>query len=318
MRFDDIAMRVAVPHEMGWEAPKGRRKEWRKKNPDGTYEYSDKPPVVKKQQKQVVKKEVKKEDEPPEYNHRVYLTKENLKHTLGKGHFTILSAGRNPNDEKEAKMKPDDPFFHERHKDLQSVLEQLGFKYTEAVGHYGSKEPSFLVFHDEQELTPKTVKSMLIHHAHGEELKARKEALNELGKHFNQDSVLHGSGGNNTISFTTGKNAGKECGGKGWKETPDAEDYYTDIELAKKNHTKFQLNVDGCFKGGFFTASVRTASVSRTVRVMEAHLLEEQAKDSVVAGVVPTKREDRIARVIAREGKMALAVVRSLPRKNYE
>jgi len=134
------------------------------------------------------------------------------------------------------------------------MLEELGFDYTEAVGHYGSKEPSFLIFHDGTRLTPKTEKSMMVHHANSSELSTRKEALNELGKVLNQDSVLHGDAGKNKISFTSGKNAGKECGGKGWKETPKAKDFYTDIKLEEGRHTKFALNVEECFKKGFFSS----------------------------------------------------------------
>lgn len=195
-----------------------------------------------------------KKEQPTEYKHHRSLSSKELKTTLSKGHFSIVSAGRNPNDKKEAKMRPDDEFFHKRHQDLQDMLEELGFDYTEAVGHYGSKEPSFLIFHDDTRLTPKTAKSMMVHHANSDELSSRKEALNELGKVLNQDSVLHGDAGKNKISFTSGKNAGKECGGKGWKETPKAKDFYTDIKLDEGKHTKFALNVEECFKKGFFSS----------------------------------------------------------------
>jgi hypothetical protein len=235
-----------------WEKPKGRRKSWRLKKPDGTYEYRDSPP--------------ENTDTPKEYPHERRLAKKDLNNVLSKGHYTIISAGRNPNDPEEAKMSPDDEFFHKRHQELQNTLERIGYDYTEVVGHYGGKESSFLVFHDGTRATPKTEKSMMVHHSGSDDLKKRKEVLNNLGKALKQDSVLHGSAGKNTISFTTGKNAGKECGGEGWKETPDAKDFYTDIELSKGKHTKFALNVDDCFEKGFFSSvdlERRILSISR-------------------------------------------------------
>jgi len=246
MRLERISSRVASSFvaekkiKPQWEKPKGRRKSWRRKKPDGTYEYRREPPEEK--------------SAPKEYPHRRKLSKKELKKVLSKGQYTIISAGRNPSDPDESKMNPDDEFFNNRHQELQDMLEELGFDYTEVVGHYGGKESSFLVFHDETALTPKTEKSMLVHHASSDELKARRAALDELGKLLKQDSVLHGDGGRNTISFTTGEHAGEECGGEGWKETPEAEDFYTDIELDKGDHTKFALNVDECFERGFFSS----------------------------------------------------------------
>jgi hypothetical protein len=74
--------------------------------------------------------------------------------------------------------------------------------------------------------------------------------LEELGKKFNQDSVLHAGDGRNDIVFTTGKKAGKTCGGNGWKEAPNAKDFYTDIKLVNRKHTKFQLDIHECFERG--------------------------------------------------------------------
>ena len=90
----------------------------------------------------------------------------------------------------------------------------------------------------------------MVHHKDEEEAKKNRKILTDLGKKFNQDSVLHGSNGRNEIVFTTGKKAGVTCGGHGWKEVPKAKDYYTDISLEGKKHTKFTLDLSDCFKRG--------------------------------------------------------------------
>ena len=245
-----------------WEAPQGRRKNWRRKKPDGSYEYRDAQPEGN-QPKQAPSgvKQTKKPAEAPgraekkpvkriEYKNYLRMDRPKLQETLTKGHFSIISAGRNGADPEEANMKPDDPFFHKRHEELRTELEKHGLTYTEAVGHYGSQEPSFLVFHDDTELTPKTQKSIMVHHKDEDEAKKNRRILTDLGKKFNQDSVLHGSNGRNEIVFTTGKKSGVTCGGHGWKEVPKAKDYYTDINLEGKKHTKFTLDLSDCFKRG--------------------------------------------------------------------
>lgn len=179
-------------------------------------------------------------------------TKEQLQHSLTKGHYSIISAGRNSNNPDESKLPEDHEMFKKRHEELRKDLEKLGAKYTEVVGHYGGKESSFLVLHDydQKMLDKQHKKSFVVHHINEEEAKKKIEELNKLGKKYHQDSVLHGNGGRNEIHFTTGKNAGKTCGGKGYEETPDAEDYYTEAELENKKHTKFKLNIDECFEKG--------------------------------------------------------------------
>jgi len=53
------------------------------------------------------------------------------------------------------------------------------------------------------------------------------------------------------LTYTTGSKAGEICTGHGWKETPDAPDFYTDIELKDKQHTKFVLDLEECKKKGY-------------------------------------------------------------------
>ena len=227
-----------------WESPRDGRKNWRRKKPDGTYEYRDNPPGDDD------KKPLK--EEPKRVHSKMYrkLDKAQLQTTLTKGHFSIISAGRNPNDPKEAMLSPDDQVFHKRHEELRRELDHNSLPYTEVVGHYGGQESSFLVFHDDTILTPKTQKSMMVHHSDEAEAKKHRKVVAELGKKFNQDSVLYGSAGRNEIMFTTGKKAGKKCGGKGWQEVPKAKDFYTDIRLEGKKHTKFALDIHECFERG--------------------------------------------------------------------
>jgi hypothetical protein len=246
----------------GWEAPRGNRKEWRKRKPDGSYEYRYTPPEGKapppQQDKSKVVQSPKKDQgdkSKPEkrriqYKLYIKLDKPKLQETLTKGHYSLISAGKNGDDPKEAGMSPDDEFFHKRHEELRGELEKAGFSYTEVVGHYGGKEDTFLVFHDDTELTPKTQKSIMVHHADAKESKKRRSFLEDLGKKYNQNSVLHAGEGRNDMVFTTGSKAGKTCGGNGWKEAPDATDYYTDIELKSKKHTKFQLDIHECKERG--------------------------------------------------------------------
>lgn len=256
-----LALAKDVLSEDKWEPPVGDRKNWRKRNQDGTYEYRETPPEQTSQSQQQTDQSTVTQDGQPEqkakkvvkkvvYKKYLKLDKPKLQETLTKGHFTIISAGRNSKDPKEALLEADDEMFHMRHEELRKELEKANLSYTEVVGHYGGKEPSFLVFHDDTQLTPKTQKSMMVHHRDKEEAKEHRQIMEELGKKFNQDSVLCAAEGRNEIVFTTGSHTGKTCGGHGWKEVPDAEDYYTDIELSSTQHTKFSLDIQECFDRG--------------------------------------------------------------------
>src|ERR1039457_4894079 len=202
----ELAIKAAVGDK--WEAPNRNRKTWRRRNPDGSFEDRETPPDGKQpgaeespQGKKTVTKEPDTKDKKKApvmtSKHHVKLTRNELKHILSKGYFTTMSAGRNPADPKEKDMKPDDEFFQKRHEQLKKDLEEKGYDYTEAVGHYDGREDTFMVFHDGTELTPKTSKSVLVHHSDAKELRSRRNDLEELGKKFNQNSVLHGSAGKN-------------------------------------------------------------------------------------------------------------------------
>ena len=207
-RFEAVADRVASE----WEKPVGGRKYWRKKRDHGGYEYRETAPEdqkgEKKDESEVDQEKLKdrvrekvKEKTKKVYKNHVSLSKPELEKTLSKGHFTILSAGRNPN--------------------------------------------------DPEELSAKTDKSVMVHHKDSKGLKENRAKMEEMGKKFNQDSVLHGDGGKNIMYFTTGKKKGQECSGKGWNEAPEAKDLFTDIKLEGKKHTKFQLDIRECIEKGF-------------------------------------------------------------------
>lgn len=249
-----------------WESPTPDRKSWRREIEPGKYEYRDSPPPQdegKAEQETTKEKSPAKEDEKEKdkpktekkvWKHHVVLDKKALVKTLSEGHFSIISAGRNDRDPLEEKLSPDDEIFHKRHEMLKDELEKAGIPFTEAAGCYGAgREPSFFVFHDDTELSPKTVKSVMLHHSDAKELNERKKILDKLGEVFNQNSVLHGEAGKYSLSFTTGERKGKICSGEGWKEieNPRDDQFYTDMSLVDKDHTKFELDLAECKKLGW-------------------------------------------------------------------
>ena len=218
---------------------------------DSLKKYLNEHPKADKTLHKVV--ETKKEPEKKVWKHHIVLDRKRLEDTLSKGHFSIISAGKNPNDPIEKQMDADDEVFHKRHELLKDALEKQGIEFTEVAGCYAhNKEPSFMVFHDPTELTRKTLKSVMVHHADAKALAERKKEVDKLGVAFNQDSVLHGEGGKNTLDFTAGANKGKTCSGKGWKEIekPRPDQFYTDIDLKDRKHTKFDLDLAECKKKG--------------------------------------------------------------------
>jgi hypothetical protein len=257
-----LAWKILAQADAKWEPPTADRKEWRRRLPDGSYEYRDKPPeqqgTPEKPKEEGTPKKPEgekpedKKPEPKKYKHHVVLSRSDLERTLSKGYYTILSAGRNYNDAKEKEMDQSDSFFHKRHKELRDELEKKNLNYTEVVGNYDGIEDSFLVFHDQDSpLEEKAPKSVMVHHDTKEKADENRKFLEELGKKFNQDSVLHGTDGKNRLFYTTGERAGKSCGGEGWKETPEAKNYYTDAVLKNKEHTKFVVDLAECKKLGW-------------------------------------------------------------------
>ena len=198
-----------------------------------------------------------------ELKHQVHLKKDELHKTLDSGYYSMVSGGKNGKDSKEEKMKPDDPFFRERHLALRDDLEKNGLRYTEVLGHYTEGNPqetesTFMVFHDGQKLTDKTAGKFLVHHRDARDFSTTR-LLDRLGEKYNQNSVLHSRAGRNLMVFTTGKHRGKKCGGKGWKEAPEAKNFYTDIPMEGADHTKAQLDIHECEERNMFAMALREA-----------------------------------------------------------
>lgn len=147
----------------------------------------------------------------------VHLNEEELGALLNNGKFGMISAGKNPNLEKD--MTPEEE--HQRYEKLRKELVERGYTFTRITGHYGGLEDSFLVMaHD-----------------------IDKEDLRLLGHELNQDSVMFGDKGQQELHFTTGDNAGKMMAGKGWEESPEKQDMYSSLKT-KNGEFKFSLNID--------------------------------------------------------------------------
>lgn len=174
----------------------------------------------------------------------VKLTKKELLHRLKHGTYSIVSAGRNPAHPEEADLHPEHEKFKKRHEELRSELQKHGMKYTEVEGHYGGKEKSFLVYHhdappDRLGSNAASDRAMMVHHDSPSEF----AKIRELGKKFNQDSVIHSHGGKHEMHYTVGSHAGEHHKGEGHKVLPHAEDFYTHAPT-KRGATKFSLNFD--------------------------------------------------------------------------
>lgn len=148
----------------------------------------------------------------------VGLTKQELRILLRNGKFALISAGRNPRLESEmseAEQKA-------RHGKLRDRLVEDGFAFSRVEGHYEGREDSFLVMvHD-----------------------AERDYVKQIGKEFNQDSVIYAEGGKQELHYTTGEHTGKRIEGKGFEEKPEAADFYTRIVHPDGAHTKFALSFD--------------------------------------------------------------------------
>ena len=150
----------------------------------------------------------------------VDLTKQELAHTLQHGRFAIISAGKNPNDPEDSKLKDGD--IKKRHGGLEKELKDAGYTYTKVKGHYGGQEDSFLV---------------MVH-------EADRGHMRSLGKELKQDSVIYSDAGKQEMIYTNGKDAGQRHTGTGFEEKPDAEDYFTEFKHPDGSKTKFSLKFD--------------------------------------------------------------------------
>ena len=148
----------------------------------------------------------------------VGLHSKDLDESLKNGKYSLISAGRNPNNPGDRALTDDQ--IKERYKRLETDLKDQGYKYSKVKGHYGGEEDSFMVHH------------------------ANPDHMNELGMKYNQDSVIHSDQGKHKMHFTTGDNVGQHHKGEGHQEVPDAKDYYSVINTTDGQQKKFSLNFD--------------------------------------------------------------------------
>lgn len=237
LAVDRIAMYVAIAEKIAFEMT---LEEWKK--------YKKEHPAAERKNHQVIipKHEIKTKV----HQNKVVPKREELHRVLSKGHYSIISAGKNDKNTDEKDKDPNDEFFAKRHEELQKEIDTLGVPYCEIVGHYSGQERSFLLIHDDEELPKTPSKAVMVSYKKDNADKIKK-SLDDLGKKYKQNSVLHGAEGKNTIHFTTGEHEGKECGGEGWKETPEATDYYTDAQLSGREHSKFNVDIQECFEKGY-------------------------------------------------------------------
>lgn len=145
-------------------------------------------------------------------------SEDEMKIILQETKYGLVSAGKNPNNEADRNLTPEQ--IQQRHLSLKQELIKRGYVFTPVVGNYGEMEDSFLVMmHD-----------------------AEEQEVVEIGRAFNQDSVIFVEKGHNSMIYTTGEKAGKRLRGDGWQPLPkEQKEYYTQVNL-KGGFFKFALN----------------------------------------------------------------------------
>jgi len=158
--------------------------------------------------------------EKPGSGGEIHLSKKEVTTLLRHGVVGFISAGTNPNSTQEKKLS--DAGIKTREKHLRDDLVKQGLKFVKVTGKYGEVEDSYMV------MVPNVKDKELI----------------ELGKRYNQDSVIYSDHGKNKLIFTTGENVGKSYNGNGFQIlNNDAEDFYTEVDT-KKGKLRFSLKFD--------------------------------------------------------------------------
>ena len=143
------------------------------------------------------------------------------KMVLDKGHYCLISAGRNPNSPIDAKMTIDELKARSEH--LKNDLIAKGYMFTPVVGKYGEVEDSFLVMaHDPDE-----------------------NDMVELAKRYNQESVIIVKEGKNRLIYTSGDKIGRKVLGVGWAPVGNEQtDFYTVMKTRDGKELKFNVGLD--------------------------------------------------------------------------
>jgi len=138
-----------------------------------------------------------------------------LKHTK----YGIISGGRNPTIPDDKALS--DEQIIQRNKQLHNDLIDSGYQFLPVVGKYGGIEDSFLIMVQDSD----------------------KKELTDLGKKYNQDSVIHVDNNKNEMIFTTGENVGKSHVGDEFSYVPKMNDNFTEVPVGGKK-IKYALNFD--------------------------------------------------------------------------
>ncbi len=117
-----------------------------------------------------------------------------------KGSYTVLT----PANPMSKALTPKENAY--RMKEAVKDLNRMGAKYVITAGKYGNAEPGFTILHDE---------------------KFGVAQARELGRKYNQTSVMHVENGKATIYHTTGQFAGRVQRSTGFSFEPGAKDNFT-------------------------------------------------------------------------------------------
>lgn len=155
---------------------------------------------------------------------KLITSKADLNLILSQTTFCMISAGRNPESLSDRKLS--DKAIEARDRQLRGNLVEAGYIFTPAKGKYGAPEESlFVMCHD-----------------------ANQKQLAELGAKYHQDSVLFVRNGHGEMIGTTGKDRGSiRMAGDGHAYVPDADDFYTEVDIAGKP-VKFVMNLADVIK----------------------------------------------------------------------
>jgi ppGpp synthetase/RelA/SpoT-type nucleotidyltranferase/DNA-directed RNA polymerase subunit RPC12/RpoP len=147
--------------------------------------------------------------------------KAHLETVLTHGTFSLISAGRNPNSEEDAKLSEDE--IDARSEQLANDLKEKGYVFSKGLGNYGEYEDSYLVM----------------------TFDAKEKDMLDLGKKYNQESVIITSQSKNKMVYTSGENTGKHHPGESWQELPETQDeFFTELKFKDGRKFKFSLNFD--------------------------------------------------------------------------
>jgi len=158
-----------------------------------------------------------------------FTTPEELSVVLNHGSFALLSAGKNPKREAHANLPPEE--FARRHAELRKDLIAKGYAFTEVLGKYGELEDTFLVMAMDPDKTD----------------------MVELGKKYDQDSIILSNAGRHAMLYTTDSSnddgpvpAGSYIGGSSFHQTGpgDDEDFFTEIRVDGTYKSRFTIDFD--------------------------------------------------------------------------